>query len=1280
MSLRLSNNVHIDNGQARFDGNAAEAREELTKMAVAVTSGSGVKQGYLKIRTSSDKSGAERADLGLRWSRSSSTETQNTTALVKALVVKGFGDRPGVQSALENYLAKSGNKIGSQSFVKFVQTLNQSQSSVSGSPVSEAAQSLQGVRVSSKAKLSAEGIAQSLQTGHEVEKGQDQVQQELATVKGAAPQDALASQARLTQQMEVLMHSMETADAQGMNTVALQQSLTELNSEILRVGQLAAKAQAMINDPQSEVTRLVNEKLQPLRAQRDDALASLKLKVSEQKAVTAAFYGGGENAPSLAQALEQHAQWDPEVAAARLKAQDACHQLESQAKAVSQDLKQDWNALLDAQPRTNGVSKKYLFDSAVAAQVKAVYTDTQNALRLIDETHDDLGAADPVLQGLLIAKDWQAAFQHLKQSHGDSTALRMVEIAKCLQPPIADAAALVDFALKALPLDAASGEAVASWMRDTLAVGNPVAGGNMPYLTALEALGVQSPALAKEVITALVRQQGIVIDSTKAQAGAVLLVNKESARFPADMRHTTVMMEKTFRIEFRDVHLEGAHIVFKPDPTVYAGDVALRFNLGAAASLPAQVHLDFSDVLRVVEDRKALEGAHKLIKTVIADSGELSRSDDRQQNIVGVIDRLPSHRADLKVSMMRDVVQFMNDAKGHSVKEAWEPLAKVLMRDPVYSEDPTIRSLLSGPVLARAWQLSLTTARLNTPYLVETVVNYYERASPSVRKKIAAQRSEMLNQLFSHADMLDSADPLKLRIQNIEQEFLKSKDIAPMMLLLSDTGRAREVEGRWEFRAGDEDAAVSQRLMKGTTEDGTAVYATTSAINFDKMLHAPDTVDWSGFHTFTADEKGNLSWQNEQQTFEQMPALRSAFPLLQQAYESLPGDGATEVLDIIFSKGGDEANALKMQLIEALKLTANAPSPLELSEKLRTYLEPLLRYRGEEGLAGVAQAHYFELLNHADGMGLADNSLEFARYLHSLAVSYAFLSSDGALGTGQESVESLRIYALALHRESMHLAAVAPDAFKGYAAQIAEVDRMFTDADQCGHILAGNQSQMLKRLSPTLAASMLPARLFGDNLAAMGDGGDDAIAQEQARNAAMVRDARAQGGGRVRAAMTFGIDNLVGEVEGEAPLVAPLYLERPELLEIEYEARLTNVGDFSSKLAGEDPIARFKTASLIRNEFTPFYEELKAGLARVEQNLVLDLQRAEQDGQLKESMLSAETLPLQRVRIKKDQDFQLLQIREEAAAHKAFFEVPISKIESLFLQTDAILSQGPSQA
>lgn len=102
------------------DSTAQQAKTKLHAIALDLVSSKGsIKSGYLKLVN--DREGGLR--MGTRWSKSPDGSTQDATDMVKSLVQAAYGDNAVVSDALTRYLQNTEQRIGTQSFVKLVQTL-----------------------------------------------------------------------------------------------------------------------------------------------------------------------------------------------------------------------------------------------------------------------------------------------------------------------------------------------------------------------------------------------------------------------------------------------------------------------------------------------------------------------------------------------------------------------------------------------------------------------------------------------------------------------------------------------------------------------------------------------------------------------------------------------------------------------------------------------------------------------------------------------------------------------------------------------------------------------------------------------------------------------------------------------------------------------------------------------------------------------------------------------------------------------------------------------------
>lgn len=1283
-------------GQPQVDGDAKAARGLLQGLAVSLKSGTGVKSGYLSVARAGQ--GGQSLEVGLRRFRGANASTDQATTLVKELVAKAYGDQPAVRQALESYLEKSGNRIGTQSFMRLVQTLENAQEDPSGESSSLQAQPLSAVKVSRGARLSTAGLEVSAKTRQAVDQSGTEVGRALEQARGAT--DPVATLDALLGQYQSLAAAIERADAAGMSVDDLKASLSELNQQIAQLQPQAEQVRALASNAHTEIPRMAQLELGELRRARDDALQDLQSKADQLSALTAAFYAGQAGSGDLASVTQKHDELSAELQAAKDAALALAQNLHDKAKNCAQAWTLDYRAGVASQPHRSGAQPGTQFDGAIE-KFTTTEAKTLNATQVqIAQIQDRLGPPNQVLAEHLANDRLPQAYAHLRQVRGEGAAAAMADIARHRQPPITEPGRLADFAARAFGSDASSGREVAQWMKQTFNVPADGVPARESLMHSLSKLGELNPGLARETLLAL-GASGQVLTSMKTlpQPGTdfyfkPMLIGSGGKDSPQlifklrglDLQNSVGTIEGR-QVELNGAKLAGSHLVFKPP--VSSNDKGVVFNLSAASSLPAQVRVDFSDARAAYERMRNANtyGEYDLVRRLIANSGGLSQSEQREMGVLRMIERLPASRPDLKVAMMRDVVQFFHDTQATAVKEAWGPTVAALTNDPVYLADPEIGRLLKTPALSRAWQQSLLGEKLTSRPAAEAVVDYIEGLSERGRTKLMGDGSEIFNQLFSFGDELQADDPLKQRIAAMESQFLNAPPQIAMMKALEMTGTTFKGEdGRWGFEPGQE-----RRLM--VKKD---LYLCTPVRNFNRLYQAPDRVNWSNFLLMRpqlgpdqkplVDEAGDpkLTLGTEKDLSQSLPELRDAFPILQQAYETLPADGATDVVQMLL--GAEEADGLRQQLTEALRMMGNAPRPAELSVSLLPYLQPVMRFDANgHAPEGISKDHYLQLMDHAAGLGFADDAVSFARYLHCLSVSFAFLSSDGALGNSSESVESLRMYALALHREAMHLSRVAPEAFKGHEQQMQKVDQMFTNREQCGHILAGGQAVMVKQLDARLAATIMPARLIGDNFAQVVDGDAEAVVAEQARNAALARDLRGQGDDGepvVRAAMQFGQGVLVGEENALTGQQSDF--SQGDFLDTELMVQFDQLGQISARLGASDPIVRYGAAAAVHRALAPLGPTLEAALGRLDVNLNQALQTLDEKArQIAAEQPAPGSSQLEIVRFRRDQKYRLDAIPEEkeAAAKKVAMQKGRVETATALLQSSAdVLAAGPSQA
>ena len=103
---------------------AQEARDELRTMAQSLIDAKGnVKSGYIKILN-----GRDGEQFGTRWTRASTSSTQQALGRITELISKACEGKQDIANALKQnldaYVARKGERLGTQSFVKMVQVLD----------------------------------------------------------------------------------------------------------------------------------------------------------------------------------------------------------------------------------------------------------------------------------------------------------------------------------------------------------------------------------------------------------------------------------------------------------------------------------------------------------------------------------------------------------------------------------------------------------------------------------------------------------------------------------------------------------------------------------------------------------------------------------------------------------------------------------------------------------------------------------------------------------------------------------------------------------------------------------------------------------------------------------------------------------------------------------------------------------------------------------------------------------------------------------------------------
>lgn len=1278
-------------GLPQFEGDAESARHLLERMAVSLTSGGAVKPGYLSV-VQSPEGGA--LQVGLRRWRGANASTEQATALVKDLVAKAYGDQPAVRQALEAYLQQSGNRVGTQSFMRLVQSLDSARAGASLEQPSAASVQLRAVQVKRGARLRPDGFEASATLRQKVDQTITGVTQ--ALVQAHAKADLLGALEQLQREQVVLMEAIENADAAGMRTQDLQATLRELVAQIVELEPHVQLVKVLATDPQAQIERRVQAGLAEQQATHDSALRHLQDKAAALNDASVSFYAFSPAEVDMAAASEHHSQLLQELQEARASALKAGEELHAKTLELLADMSQ-WQAAVAAQPRQGFVDPGTQFERTLQGLRKKADMALQETRAQIAGHADVMGPPDPVLMGHLAQGRWPQAYERLRDLHGPGAAAAMGQLARRLCGPGTGPTALAEFAAQAFVADPACGQELARWISEHLDLPGSTEASQVQLRQALDRLAQLNPVLAREAILAL---NGLIPCKTSLAAlpgaGAhvhlKLVASDRAGTVPqtifsleaSDLRDRVLTVEG-YRVALRGAQLAGTQLVFVPVSPYSGNDKGVDFDLSAAASLPARVHLDFSQALARARGFRAAGPftGNVVAWEMIANNDELAVAEQRESGLLRMVERLPADRADLKVSMMRDILEFFGEARLTGHRGAWEPTVAALLGDPVYLADPSIRQMLHRPPLDKAWGRSLMRETLTTRLSVAQAVDHIESATEAGMATLMREGAQMFNQLFVFAEGLQDGDSLKQRIATLEERYLNTPPRREMMAVLAEVTDAsyQTANGHWKFRPG-----LEYRLL---TRKDVLVY--TSAENFRRAVAAPAHVNWPGFfymHEASLEQGGALQISADGVRKARLSELLQAFPLLQRAYDTLPADGASDVVEMIFS--GEEAAGLREQLMNSLRLSKPASSPGELSLELSPYLQPLMRFddaRTGDAPSGITRAHYLQLLQHAASLGFGSDTTSFARYLQCLSASFAFLSSEGALGNGLESVHVLRMYALALHRESMHLGQMEPAAFRGHEQQMPQIDARFTQFGECAHVLAVEQADMVKKLNPKLAATVMPARLVGDDLAQVVDANDtQALAQEEARNAALVRELRAlEGGessGEVRAPMQFAQGALIHADDGAA-FSGPDF-SQPDFLVTELTARLDELGTAPQRLRAQDPITRLLAAATVQGRLRPLAAALEAGPARVDAQLAQALQALDAERSGIESEQPAQgASQIDRVRFERDRQFRLdaMSERVEAARAKADRQrLALHSAWGLFQASAAVLAQVPGQA
>ena len=635
-------------GEAEYLKSAADAKDALQQMALSISSGTSVKSGYLSLSTAKGKS--QQHELGLRRLGGANESTARATSLVKNLVAKAYGDQPAVQQALKTYLQKSDQRIGTQSFMRLVQSLEGAQGRAAGEQPSGDAARLGQIRVKSGARLSTDGFEASAGARREIDRARYVAQEALDSATSADP---VAGLKKLMDQHAPLSAAIERADASAMNLDALKDSLRELNAKVADLQPRAAKVQALLTDAKQEVGRMADAELGGLRSARDQALRRLEAKVEELNRFSAAFHADpGANGP-LDEAIRRHAQLASELDTAKADAQKASEQLNDRAQTCAQAWKQEWDPAVQAQPL--GWFEKSRFGSAVDDLKSQATKDLAADGARIAQCTDRFGPPDAALADHLSNDRLSEAFTHLKGLKGDGAAACMADIARVRLPQGAAPGEVAQFAARAFGSDDSSGMAVALWMREAFNLQSGGSPARDQMREALGALGQLSPDLARATIIGLGSSgQRITSADQPIQPGSEFHCRPmngsglsaeplmEYSLQGRDLQNAVGTIEG-YRVELPGAQLAGAHLVFKPQGGLT--DRGLIFNLSAAASLPAQVRIDFSDARTKYAERAKFYGEREFVCTLIANSGPMSESEQRQNGLLRMIERLPPGRS-----------------------------------------------------------------------------------------------------------------------------------------------------------------------------------------------------------------------------------------------------------------------------------------------------------------------------------------------------------------------------------------------------------------------------------------------------------------------------------------------------------------------------------------------------------------------------------------------------------------------------------------------------------
>jgi hypothetical protein len=176
-----SDQIKIVSGRVESAQDKEAARTALVKMAVSLTNGQTVKSGYLRMIRDGDGLKLGTSLFGDR------AEKEKARDLVRSLVRNAYGHHAGVEAEIDRYLAFRDQKIGTQSFVRLIKTLDGMEGKPAGP--TEENQRLAAAAPKQNANLRGERVESSVQLSRAVASVRLEVQKasaELALPEGAA--------------------------------------------------------------------------------------------------------------------------------------------------------------------------------------------------------------------------------------------------------------------------------------------------------------------------------------------------------------------------------------------------------------------------------------------------------------------------------------------------------------------------------------------------------------------------------------------------------------------------------------------------------------------------------------------------------------------------------------------------------------------------------------------------------------------------------------------------------------------------------------------------------------------------------------------------------------------------------------------------------------------------------------------------------------------------------------------------------------------------------------